>query len=71
MAVTRRLRDSRAEAQAATAEKTRFIAAASHDLRQPLHALGLFVETLQDRAGEADDRLVDLIRKHDRWVDPA
>ncbi|MFT4194248.1 sensor histidine kinase, partial [Ottowia sp.] len=29
-------------AERASAEKTRFFAAASHDLRQPLHAIGLF-----------------------------
>ena len=34
------------EAEAATLAKSRFLAAASHDLRQPTHALGLFVERL-------------------------
>ena len=29
--------------------KSRFLAAASHDLRQPLHALGLFVAQLRER----------------------
>jgi signal transduction histidine kinase len=33
-------------AERADAVKSRFLAAASHDLRQPLHALGLFVEAL-------------------------
>lgn len=33
-------------AERATAAKSRFLAAASHDLRQPLHALGLFVSRL-------------------------
>lgn len=33
-------------AERATAAKTRFLAAASHDLRQPLHALGLFISRL-------------------------
>ena len=36
-------------AVAATDAKSRFIAAASHDLRQPLHAIGLFTSTLQRR----------------------
>ena len=31
----------------ANAEKSRFLAAASHDLRQPVHALGLFVGALR------------------------
>jgi signal transduction histidine kinase len=33
----------------ANAAKTRFLAAASHDLRQPIHALGLFFAELSDR----------------------
>ena len=37
---------ARAEAEEANRAKSRFLAAASHDLRQPLHALGLFLETL-------------------------
>jgi signal transduction histidine kinase/CheY-like chemotaxis protein len=37
------------EAEHANAAKTRFLAAASHDLRQPIHALGLFFAELSDR----------------------
>jgi signal transduction histidine kinase len=33
-------------AEQANQDKSRFLAAASHDLRQPLHAMGLFVEAL-------------------------
>lgn len=36
-----------AQAEAANAAKTRFLAAASHDLRQPLHTLSLFSAALQ------------------------
>lgn len=36
-----------ASAERANAEKSRFLAAASHDLRQPIHAQGLFLEVLQ------------------------
>ena len=36
------------EAQQATMAKSRFLAAASHDLRQPLHALSLFVDVLKE-----------------------
>ncbi|MBR7653503.1 hybrid sensor histidine kinase/response regulator [Brucella oryzae] len=40
------LRSERDRASAADQAKTRFLAAASHDLRQPVHALGLFNSTL-------------------------
>ncbi len=36
-------------AEAADQSKTRFLAAASHDLRQPLHTAGLLVELLEER----------------------
>ena len=36
-------------AEAANAAKTSFLAAASHDLRQPLHAVGMFVTALGGR----------------------
>ncbi len=38
---------ARAEAEAAGRDKTRFLAAASHDLRQPMHALAMFVSALK------------------------
>ena len=52
LAVTRAARDA---AEAADRAKTGFLAAASHDLRQPLHALGLFAARLNDRPRDADD----------------
>ena len=39
-------RQARWEADKANRDKTRFLAAASHDLRQPLHAMNLFLEAL-------------------------
>jgi CheY-like chemotaxis protein len=40
-------------------EKSRFLAIASHDLRQPVHALGLFAATLEKRLqGTADEPVV-------------
>ena len=41
--------DARRAAEAASLAKTQFFAAASHDLRQPLHAMGLFAEALRQR----------------------
>ncbi|TYL84471.1 response regulator [Bradyrhizobium rifense] len=40
------LQEERDRAQAADRAKTRFLAAASHDLRQPIHALSLLISTL-------------------------
>jgi signal transduction histidine kinase len=46
----------------ANLEKSRFLAAASHDLRQPMHALGLFVAQLRSHITSSDgNRLVDRI----------
>ena len=39
---------ARERAEAASRAKSQFFAAASHDLRQPLHALGLFAASLRD-----------------------
>lgn len=43
---TLELRQKKEEAETATLAKSRFLAAASHDLRQPTHALGMFVARL-------------------------
>jgi signal transduction histidine kinase/CheY-like chemotaxis protein len=37
------------EAERANAAKTRFLASASHDLRQPMHSISLLVSVLRDR----------------------
>ena len=56
---TRELNDRRLDAERANHAKSRFLAAASHDLRQPLHALGLFADQLSRRSlPEEDGRLV-------------
>lgn len=44
--VTQALREKKEEAELATQAKSRFLAAASHDLRQPVHALGMFIARL-------------------------
>jgi signal transduction histidine kinase/CheY-like chemotaxis protein len=41
---------ARAQAEAANRSKTHFFAAANHDLRQPLHALGLMAAALSERS---------------------
>ncbi len=46
---TEALELAKAEAEQANASKTRFLAAASHDLLQPLSAARLFVSALQER----------------------
>ena len=46
-------------AERASEDKSRFVAAASHDLRQPLHALGFFIDALDEaiREGRHQDVL--------------
>jgi two-component system, sensor histidine kinase len=46
---TRAAEAARREAEIANRAKTQFFTAASHDLRQPLHAMGLFAEALRQR----------------------
>ena len=55
---TRELVAQKDTAEQATSAKSRFIAAASHDLRQPLHAIGLFTATLERRAKGTDLEVV-------------
>lgn len=60
--VTAELRDKKNEAEDATRAKSRFLAAASHDLRQPTHALGMFVARLGQLPLDAATRqLVDSV----------
>jgi len=53
---TRTALDARSAAEAANRAKSQLLAAASHDLRQPLHALGLYVAALGARARDAEWR---------------
>jgi signal transduction histidine kinase/ActR/RegA family two-component response regulator len=55
-AVTQELRLKKEEAENATLAKSRFLAAASHDLRQPTHALGMFVARLEQLTLDAQTR---------------
>lgn len=53
---TRELRARKEEAELATQAKSRFLAAASHDLRQPIHALGMFVARLTQLPHDSETR---------------
>jgi signal transduction histidine kinase/CheY-like chemotaxis protein len=56
--------EARARATASDLAKTRFLAVASHDMRQPLHALTLYLSALERRVEGAEAR--DIITKMDR-----
>jgi signal transduction histidine kinase/CheY-like chemotaxis protein len=58
---------ARRAAEAASRAKTQFFAAASHDLRQPLHAMGLFAEALRQRAH--DPEVASLVNSINESVD--
>ena len=47
---------SRLMAELAVTAKNKFIATASHDLRQPLHALGLYLDVLESKLQEDDQQ---------------
>jgi signal transduction histidine kinase/ActR/RegA family two-component response regulator len=55
---TQELRRQKETAEKANFDKSRFLAAASHDLRQPIHALGLFVGELQSRLDTSEQRKI-------------
>ena len=55
-AANRRLQEARGEAEAANIAKTKFLAAASHDLRQPMQALSMYASVLEARAADANAR---------------
>ncbi len=55
------LAEAKDVAEQASAAKSRFLAAASHDLRQPLQALAMFVNVLSGR--DVDDKARDLIAR--------
>ena len=73
MELINQLRKEKVRAEAASETKSRFLAAASHDLRQPLHALNLYLDLLSnepnrdkreeflERSREAGDALTGLL----------
>jgi signal transduction histidine kinase len=57
--------EARARAEQANRVKSQFLAAASHDLRQPLHALSLYSASLRGRVFDAEaGRMVDGIQSN-------
>ena len=61
--LNRRLTKALEESRVANAAKTRFLAVASHDLRQPVHALALFASSLSRR--KLDGRTRDIAQHID------
>jgi signal transduction histidine kinase len=64
--------EARRAAETANRAKTQFFAAASHDLRQPLHAMGLFAEALRqrsERAATPDPEVASLVNSINQSVD--
>lgn len=55
--LARRLGEEKERAERALAQKSKVLAAASHDLRQPLHALGMFIELLDERLDDREERV--------------
>ncbi|MBX3619285.1 MAG: response regulator [Rhizobacter sp.] len=58
---------ARQQAEVANRAKTQFFAAASHDLRQPLHAMGLFAEALRQKSH--DEEVTQLVASINGSVD--
>ena len=51
-AAGRRLQEARRDAETANVAKTKFLAAASHDLRQPMQALSMYATVLEERVAD-------------------
>lgn len=62
--------EARRVAETASRAKTQFFAAASHDLRQPLHAMGLFAEALRQKSERTGDpEVASLVNSINQSVD--
>jgi two-component system, sensor histidine kinase len=62
--------EARRSAETANRAKTQFFAAASHDLRQPLHAMGLFAEALRQKSEKGGDaEVASLVNSINQSVD--
>ena len=60
------LETARLTAEEANLSKTRFLAAASHDLLQPMNAASLFVSILRQQQEGSDDEQSQLVKRIDR-----
>lgn len=62
-ALIRQLTEEKERAEQANRSKSQFLAAASHDLRQPAHALGLYIATLRTvgQAPHIEPGMVDML----------
>jgi Na+/proline symporter/signal transduction histidine kinase len=65
------LEEARLAAEQANRSKTRFLAAASHDLLQPMNAAGLFVSILRQQQEGSDDEQAQLVKRIDRSLKAA
>ncbi|MDX8379014.1 MAG: HAMP domain-containing sensor histidine kinase [Gallionella sp.] len=61
------LREEKKQAERANHDKSRFLAVASHDLRQPIHALGLYIAELRRKIFGEEQKL--LLGQVERSVD--
>ncbi len=52
------LKDAKEVAESATQTKSRFLAAASHDLRQPLHSIGLYLSVLNRKLDNPENQAI-------------
>lgn len=64
--VTSELEHKKREAEQASLAKSRFLAAASHDLRQPMHAISLYVASLKPQM--KDHAAKDVLNKIERSI---
>ena len=67
----RDVEEARQAAETANRSKTRFLAAASHDLLQPMNAARLFVSILRQQTGEDSGEQSQLVKRVDRSLTAA
>jgi len=67
----RDVEEARQSAEAANRSKTRFLAAASHDLLQPMNAARLFLSILRQQSGDTGGEQAQLVKRVDRSLTAA